>query len=88
MGGHIGRLGTSLGKSVESYNQAVASLETRVMVTARKFKDLEAGAPGQEIEALDQVDHVPRQLQAPELQSVNSNLEVGNSKDSPELEAE
>ncbi len=50
MGGHIEKLGKSLGKSVESYNQAVASLETRVMVTARKFKDLEADAPGMEIE--------------------------------------
>lgn len=66
MGGHIDKLGASLGKSVESYNQAVASLETRVMVTARKFKDLEAGTPG-EIEALEPVDHVPRQLQAPEM---------------------
>ena len=34
MGGHIEKLGKSLGKSVESYNQAVASLETRVMVKA------------------------------------------------------
>jgi DNA recombination protein RmuC len=32
MGGHIGKLGKNLGTSVESYNQAVASLETRVMV--------------------------------------------------------
>ncbi len=67
MGGHIEKLGTSLGRSVESYNQAVASLETRVMVTARKFKDLEAGGADQEIEALEPVDHVPRRLQAPEL---------------------
>ncbi len=67
MGGHMGKLGASLGKSVDSYNQAIGSLETRVMVTARKFKDLEAGAPGQEIEVLEPIDHVPRRLQAPEL---------------------
>jgi len=67
MGGHIEKLGGSLRRSVESYNQAVASLETRVMVTARKFKELEADAPGQEIEVLEQVDHLPRRLQAPEM---------------------
>ena len=58
--------GKSLGKSVESYNQAVASLETRVMVKARTFKDLEVGSPDSELEPLEQVDIVPRQLQAPE----------------------
>jgi len=67
MGGHMEKLGKSLGRSVESYNQAAASLETRVMVKARAFKDLEAGASDVEIETLEQVDRVPRQLQAPEL---------------------
>jgi DNA recombination protein RmuC len=67
MGEHIGKLGKSLGKSVESYNQAVASLETRVMVKARAFKELEVGSPDAELEPLEPVDHVPRQLQAPEM---------------------
>jgi DNA recombination protein RmuC len=67
MGEHFERLGKSLGKSVESYNQAVASLETRVMVKARMFKQLEAGSPDVDIELLEPVDHVPRQLQAPEM---------------------
>jgi DNA recombination protein RmuC len=68
MGGHIDKLGASLGRSVESYNQAVASLETRVMVTARKFRDLEAGGSStQELAALEPVDHIPRELQAPDL---------------------
>lgn len=67
MGQHFEKLGKSLGKSVESYNQAVASLETRVMVKARAFKELEAGSPDVEIEGLDPVEIVPRQLQAPEM---------------------
>ena len=67
MGGHVERLGKSLGKSVESFNQAVASLETRVMVKARMFKDLEVDAADMELETIEQIDHVPRQLQAPEL---------------------
>lgn len=67
MGGHIEKLGKSLGRSVESYNQAVASLETRVMVKARMFKDLEVDARGIELQPLEPVDHVPRRLQAPEM---------------------
>jgi len=67
MGGHMERVGRSLGKSVESYNQAVMSLETRVMVTARQFNSLEVEAPEGELEPLEQVDHLPRHLQAPEL---------------------
>ncbi len=100
MGGHLEKLGSNLGRSVESYNAAVASLETRVMVTARKFKELEAGAPGQEIAALEQIDHVPRRLQSPELTVENSKFdlsrrsgaaepEIRNSnKEQPELVAE
>lgn len=67
MGGHMERLGKSLGKSVEGYNQAVATLETRVMVKARQFTSLEVDSPDGEIEMLEQVESVPRQLQAPEL---------------------
>jgi len=74
MGGHIGKLGKNLGKSVESYNQAVASLETRVMVKARLFRDLEVGTPEDEIEPLEPVDHVPRQLQIPEMEGAQADL--------------
>jgi DNA recombination protein RmuC len=66
MGGHMGKLGANLGKAVEGYNQAVSSMETRVMVTARKFRELEAGA-AEEIDTLEPVEVAPRMLQAPEL---------------------
>lgn len=40
VGGHFEKLGRSLDRSVDSYNAAMRSLDTRVFVTARKFKEL------------------------------------------------
>lgn len=67
MGGHLEQVGRSLNKSVESYNKAVGTLESRVLVTARKFQDLEAATSGLEIEPLVPVEQIARTLQAPEL---------------------
>ena len=41
MGGHLDKVGRSLGAAVASYNQAVGSLESRVLVSARRFTELE-----------------------------------------------
>jgi DNA recombination protein RmuC len=42
MSGHLGRLGRSLDTAVAAYNQAVGSWESRVLVTARRFEELDA----------------------------------------------
>ena len=65
MGDHLARVGTSLGGAVASYNKAVGSLETRVLVSARKLAEL--GVSGEELPTPAQVEVAPRQLQAPEL---------------------
>ncbi|MBA3490038.1 MAG: DNA recombination protein RmuC [Longispora sp.] len=67
MGGHLEKLGSSLGGAVTAYNKAVGSLESRVLVSARKLAEL--GVSGDEIETPPQVEVAPRQLQAPELAS-------------------
>jgi DNA recombination protein RmuC len=60
MGSHWLKLGKSLDNAVEAYNRAVGSLEARVMVTARKFVELESATFGVEIEELTPVDKAAR----------------------------
>jgi DNA recombination protein RmuC len=61
-------VGKNLAEAVGAYNNSVASLESRVLVTARKFRDLQAAPEGKEIRELAQVEKAARQLQAPEVQ--------------------
>jgi DNA recombination protein RmuC len=64
---HVNKLGKGLRSATEAYNQAVRSLESRVLVSARKFKELKAAGTAGEIEAPLQVEALPRTLQAPEV---------------------
>lgn len=63
--GHFEGVGSSLQRATENYNKAVASLESRVLPSARKFKQLGA-ATGDEVIELEPVDESPRSLSAPE----------------------
>ncbi len=63
---HFVAVGASLGKSVDAYNQSLASMESRLLVTARRFDDLGAGS-GQTITQSDQIDGIPRIPSADEL---------------------
>jgi DNA recombination protein RmuC len=63
---HFEKLGRSLGRATESYNQAMGSLETRVLVQARRFPELGAGSGAEPLPLLPQLDVTPRTLQAPD----------------------
>ena len=62
MGDHWNRVGASLERAVDAYNSAVGSLESRVMVSARKFADLKTAPLGVEIAELEPVDQQVRTL--------------------------
>jgi DNA recombination protein RmuC len=57
---HLDGVRAGLDKSVRAYNEAIGSLETRVLPAARKFKDLSA-ATGDDIPAALPVDTALRQ---------------------------
>lgn len=61
--GHMEDLRRSLERSVVCYNRGAASLESRVLVNARKFQEL-CGIESPELPFLDPVESLPRSLQA------------------------
>lgn len=64
MAKHLGDAGKALDNAVGHYNSAIGSLETRVLVQARRFE--QHGIEG-ELKPLQPIDRQARSLQAPEL---------------------
>ena len=63
--GHFTKLGKSLDQSVGCYNKAVSSLESRLLVTAKKFDALDSASPGPlpEPSLIDQQPSLPKEEQ-------------------------
>jgi len=61
LAGHITGVGTNLDRAVEAYNQAVGSLENRVLVSARKFAELGASV-AEDIPELEPIETTARAL--------------------------
>jgi DNA recombination protein RmuC len=67
LGSHFEKLGSQLGNTVATYNKAVGSLESRVLVTARKFRDCGISESSTPLDDINPVEQLPRLPQASEL---------------------
>jgi DNA recombination protein RmuC len=61
LGEHFEAIKRGLDNAIDAYNKAASSFESRVLVSARKFKEL-AAAPDKEIPLVEPVEKIPRSL--------------------------
>jgi DNA recombination protein RmuC len=89
MGNRFDKLGRALTTTVNAYNETVGTVETRVLVSARRFRDLQVSE--RELSSPERLEAPVRQIQAPELVDDATQVEpmVGRSRrqEPPESEA-
>ena len=68
---HFAKVGRGLETAVRSYNETIGSLETRVLPSARKFKE-HGVSPAAELSPLGVVERSVRTVAAPELPSADA----------------
>jgi DNA recombination protein RmuC len=67
MGGHLDKLGRSLGAAVGAYNSTVGTMEGRVLVSARRLADLGVVDPHSQLTEPEQILGTTRSLTSEEL---------------------
>lgn len=64
--GHMGKIGKGIESALAAYNKSISSFETRVLVSARKLKDMKVAMADKEIDGPMQIDGAPRSLTSDE----------------------
>jgi len=66
--GHFAKLGKSLDQSVGHYNKAISSMESRLLVTARRFENLDSASPDPlpEVNQIEKQPALPKETEASE----------------------
>ncbi len=75
MTSHLDRLGKSLDRSVEAYNKVLRSVESRVLVTARKFREMGVSS-ADELVDLEPIERIPQAVGQPEIAGLIEDDEV------------
>jgi DNA recombination protein RmuC len=83
---HFARVGRALDGSVRAYNEAAGSLESRMLVTARKFE--QHGAASGALPDVEPLDRTPRPLTAAELTRAEAVAELGPAEQRERGQAE
>ena len=78
LGRHVDGLGRALSRAVTAYNQTVGSLESRVLVSARRLNEL--GVIDAELDPPRPVEDTVRPLSAPELDQRRAGAGAGPSR--------
>ncbi|CAA6692271.1 MULTISPECIES: DNA recombination protein RmuC [unclassified Lentimonas] len=62
--GHFAKVGKSLGQSVDHYNKAVNSVESRLLVTAKKFEALDSASADAlpEVKGIEKLPALPKEV--------------------------
>jgi DNA recombination protein RmuC len=87
LSGHFLELGKGLDRAVESYNRAVGSLEGRVLVAARRFKELGAWT-GKEIDDPQPIEKATRYLAVDDTALIPGLIEGYEESVEPDLSAD
>ena len=80
--GHLDDVRKRLDGAVQSYNQAAGSFESRVLVTARRMKDLNV-TTAEELPPAESIDTVPRVLKQMGLMGLPDGVAESESGDDP-----
>jgi DNA recombination protein RmuC len=65
---HIGKIGGGLNKSVEAYNESVRSIESRLLPSLRRFKELGVSSPKDVENGLDEITQTAKVVKHMELE--------------------
>ena len=88
LGQRANKLGTAITRTVGAYNQFAASLESRVLPTARKLQEIDQNTIIEPVELIDPDKGDVRELTAPETQSVSDSDGDGSATLNERFDAE
>jgi DNA recombination protein RmuC len=63
----VKKMGTALGTATNSYDTMVASIEARMLVTMREFKELGVVQENEPLRSIEPIGRVPREVKAAEV---------------------
>ncbi len=74
---HLGKVGKNLNNSVQHYNKAIASFDTRVLPGARKFTEMGISSK-KPVENIDQIETATRNIETQSIASQNNDADKNN----------